>query len=528
MLDSIFLRLVALATLVSLVSTALFLLYAVATHLRVYYTIGLYALYLSVACQVIGGFTLLAQWVRSKEAGKKPRQLVLLVLGIIPFGFIPAIAIILAQYLIQRTRLQQAAQRQALNQGLRSDLKDQGVDTFTGQLNDASQNAANSRAPTVKSTIRDLAGPDAERSLSSRSNGLVAIAMCIVLVAMLVDLTVAIPGSSKGGASGGSSSATGNTGQSGTSHPKSHLPSGTTKIFALPNNLLPVTIVGGPDGNVWFTGTTDTSGAPSVAGYITPSGTIHDFPTPESAGFPTGSMAVGPDKALWFTLAFNGTPESTSIGRITTSGSFQSFQTPEGLGVYGNINIVCGLTAGPDGNLWFSEQYTNKIARITPSGTITEFSDPSTDGFPTAITAGADGNLWFSDKDGLGKISPSGSTTLYPFSGGAQCLTAGPDQKVWFTDGNGNIDSVTSDGTITTVATGVGGGCITTDSNGNLWFTGNGNVIDRMTPNGAMKSYPISGTTDSLQCLTVGPDGNIWFITQSQLGDTGSIGYVAP
>src|SRR5262249_23331445 len=33
-----------------------------------------------------------------------------------------------------------------------------------------------------------------------------------------------------------------------------------------------------------------------------------------------------------------------------------------------------GITAGPDGNLWFTEQIGDKIGRITPSGTVTEFT----------------------------------------------------------------------------------------------------------------------------------------------------------
>ena len=32
-----------------------------------------------------------------------------------------------------------------------------------------------------------------------------------------------------------------------------------------------------------------------------------------------------------------------------------------------------GITTGPDGNLWFTEYGGDKIGRITPSGTITEF-----------------------------------------------------------------------------------------------------------------------------------------------------------
>src|SRR3954471_19246906 len=36
-----------------------------------------------------------------------------------------------------------------------------------------------------------------------------------------------------------------------------------------------------------------------------------------------------------------------------------------------------GITAGPDANLWFTERVGNKIGRITPAGTITEFTIPT-------------------------------------------------------------------------------------------------------------------------------------------------------
>src|SRR5438128_11788033 len=34
------------------------------------------------------------------------------------------------------------------------------------------------------------------------------------------------------------------------------------------------------------------------------------------------------------------------------------------------------ITAGPDGNLWFTEQSASRIGRITPAGVITEFAAP--------------------------------------------------------------------------------------------------------------------------------------------------------
>src|SRR6266853_2015858 len=53
------------------------------------------------------------------------------------------------------------------------------------------------------------------------------------------------------------------------------------------------------------------------------------------------------------------------------------------------------ITAGPDGALWFTEFFNNKIGRITTSGTITETSIPTAMSFPQGITKGPDNNLWF-------------------------------------------------------------------------------------------------------------------------------------
>ena len=58
---------------------------------------------------------------------------------------------------------------------------------------------------------------------------------------------------------------------------------------------------------------------------------------------------------------------------------------------------VQGITSGPDDDLWFAEQFTNKIGRITTSGVFTEFLVPTANSHPTGITLGADGGLWFTE-----------------------------------------------------------------------------------------------------------------------------------
>src|SRR5439155_11936064 len=53
-------------------------------------------------------------------------------------------------------------------------------------------------------------------------------------------------------------------------------------------------------------------------------------------------------------------------------------------------SVPDGITAGPDGNLWFVERLGNKIARITPAGLITEYPIPTPSSGPLAITVGPD------------------------------------------------------------------------------------------------------------------------------------------
>ena len=78
--------------------------------------------------------------------------------------------------------------------------------------------------------------------------------------------------------------------------------------------------------------------------------------------------------------------------------------------------IVNGITAGPDGNLWFTETNANKIGKISPAtGVVTEFNIPTANAGPHGITYSPDGNLWFTETSGnIGKISTDGKITEYP------------------------------------------------------------------------------------------------------------------
>jgi hypothetical protein len=101
------------------------------------------------------------------------------------------------------------------------------------------------------------------------------------------------------------------------------------------------------------------------------------------------------------------------------------------------------ITAGPDGNLWFVEQFTNKIGRMTPQGVLTEFSLPTSGSFPSGITSAPDGNIWFTERFGnkIGRISTSGTITEFVIptaNSNPQGITVGPNGNLWFTEGFGD------------------------------------------------------------------------------------------
>ena len=59
-----------------------------------------------------------------------------------------------------------------------------------------------------------------------------------------------------------------------------------------------------------------------------------------------------------------------------------------------------GITAGPDGAMWFTELLANRIGRIDSDGNVSEYPLPSAGSMPSMIAAGGDGALWFTENQG--------------------------------------------------------------------------------------------------------------------------------
>ncbi len=243
---------------------------------------------------------------------------------------------------------------------------------------------------------------------------------------------------------------------------------------------------------------------------------ITEFPIPKAGLLPAG-ITAGPDGALWFAA---GVGSPASIGRIATDGTITTFPlTSTGANPvsFGNAN---SLVTGPDGALWFTTS-EHLLGRITTSGTVTAFTAPGAEASTLGITAGPDGALWFTEGIGgaVGRIATDG--TITEFSTGtrgsiAAGIATGSDGNLWFTDpGLGAIGKVTPAGTVTYFGLPDGAdatpGSIVAGPDGNLWFTELG-AIGRITPAGVATDF-LKGAVDGFEPagLTVGPDGALWF-----------------
>ena len=206
---------------------------------------------------------------------------------------------------------------------------------------------------------------------------------------------------------------------------------------------------------------------------------------------------------------------------------------------------VGGIAAGPDGNLWFTENVpfadeggVVAVGRITPQGKVRKFrTGLSRATEPLNIVAGADGNLWFtwdqgiasSSGGGIGRVTPGGRITLFPeppdLHGSPFEIVAGADGNLWFTHAailtptGQAIGRITPDGVITEFFAGLSPTAsvtnLTPGPDGNVWFGDDSNnpAIGRITPGGEIAEFgglpPHEFTI--LHGPTPGPEGNLWF-----------------
>ncbi|TMC35943.1 MAG: hypothetical protein E6J28_11210 [Chloroflexi bacterium] len=290
----------------------------------------------------------------------------------------------------------------------------------------------------------------------------------------------------------------------------------------------------GGDGNIWFVDHNF-----KTVGRITPAGDVKQW----SAGLDliggAQTIATGPDGNLYVNADGGGDGRPDWILRVTPAGvitRLSAGQRPPGQGVFGTGPE--SITAGPDGNMWFTEFWTNRVGRLSPSGSLTEFSIPTNDSAPRGIATGPDGNLWFVEstrsRPAIARITPAGVITEFPIAGGDSELypydiVSGPDGNIWFTESHG-IARITVKGEISPISLPQGSRPVklVVAPDGNLWYADAGkNAIVRLALSGATRAYPLPEPASNPVGMAVGSDGRIWFSESNNRG-LASIGVRVP
>jgi streptogramin lyase len=254
---------------------------------------------------------------------------------------------------------------------------------------------------------------------------------------------------------------------------------------------------------------------------------ITEFPVNTPSSVPNG-ITAGADGNLWFTES---SLSGNKIGVINpTTHTVSEFNIPTA------NSGPRAITAGPDGNLWFTESLTHKIGVINPTThAISEFATSLSAIGPFDITAGPDGNLWFAGGGSqIGEINPTTHTvTLFtvPTAGSVpHGITTCPDGNLWFTENSGGavgtLNLTTYAITEYPIPNGGSPDGITEGPDGNLWFTAHGiNAIGQISPaTGVITEFSIPTTGSGAYGITAGPDGNLWFTEQS----VGKLGRINP
>jgi streptogramin lyase len=287
-------------------------------------------------------------------------------------------------------------------------------------------------------------------------------------------------------------------------------------------------------GNVWFDETYEAAleSFPGQIVRMNRQGEITVAATLRPSGF-----AVAPDGGVWFT-GFK------KIGRISPDGALSTFSLPDGEGEDGKVVFDDGpIVVGADGNVWFSGARGFRregqgaagdepiIARLTPTGELTEFDLPREGGHPIRLAAGPDGNVWFTEPSSsrVTRITPAGQITGFALASSVHPsgIAAGPDGALWFMEArekDSAIARVTTSGALTEFPLPLseteeigglfGAGSVVAGSDGRIWFAYQPGSVGRISPDGRISNVPIP--TRLPEAMAAGPEGSVWYTSAAE------------
>jgi len=220
---------------------------------------------------------------------------------------------------------------------------------------------------------------------------------------------------------------------------------------------------------------------------------------PTFVGPPTGPVAVTSTNVAYFaSLAYE------PIGSSPPTGT--AFVELDGVSAGANFTVlwpgtISDVAADNRGNLWYILGCS--CSQFIPYSFVAE---GPTDANPP-------GQL----------VVPLGDYGL-----GLQALAISPDGNTIWVAASGNVDRVSSNGTILQTYALPAGASISgmaAISNGSVWYTDSGhNAIVNLSSTGAFSSYPVPSKSSGVDRIAVGGDGALWFTENS----ANKIGRITP
>jgi virginiamycin B lyase len=317
---------------------------------------------------------------------------------------------------------------------------------------------------------------------------------------------------------------------------------------------------------------------------VTPAGDVTTLTAPGSIGPLNGNYVNAPE-GLTFDVSnatlYVGDPFRQSIQSVTLSGTVATAAGQCILLL--NSNICASLQRdGPAADAFFDEpsgvaydpvdgsieiaDLGNQQVRRFYQGSVTTVAgnghtgagdgignEISFNGLRAMAVDGHSGNLWVVDTgNGLLRLvslsgaspppPPHGTVLYYPptVSSGVSGVAALADDSIWFTENAANqIGEITSTGSMVEYKLpghAVSPQRIAAGSDGNMWFADeldvNGNdepAIGRITPMGKISEFTLfthSSFPGVPADVALGPDGNIWFLNGTDIGDITPAGVI--
>lgn len=214
-------------------------------------------------------------------------------------------------------------------------------------------------------------------------------------------------------------------------------------------------------------------------------------------------------------------------GDMGAKAFFAEFQLQRG-------SVPTAITAGPDGNVWFTEGRGNRIGYITPSGTVGEFEVPTKESDPSGIALGPDGNLWFTEQRArkIGRITPIGEIVEFSLAESFVFpvgIVAGPDGALWFGLAGPVVGRITTNGAVSSYRlpnwgppSAPGSAFTVATGSGHLWVGDRGR-FGRLSMSGEFALFAVPATrhlNSSIAAMVATTDGDVWYTdwTRNRVG----------